>query len=231
VIPERRYLQNRGRRAVDCDTSGIHVVETGDEVCDGGFSRACLADNGDHASFRDGQVKPVKYPLVLIGEVKRDRLNMSTSPMRTRGYFTGLPDHPERKRVAVVGETGSGKTTIANPSPVSTTWIPEVSQSTATDVRDLKISSLRDHIGIVSQTTILFQRHCANNISYGYDNASKEQIIEASKQANAYSFINGRAPYRGFIRLSATRGRSSAAVKNRGFQSPGRSSESSDSDS
>jgi subfamily B ATP-binding cassette protein MsbA len=97
--------------------------------------------------------------------------------------------------VAVVGETGSGKTTIAN----LIARFYDVDSGSVTidgqDVRDIKISSLRNHIGIVSQTTILFNDTIANNISYGYKNATKEQIIEAARQANAYSFImDGRHP-------------------------------------
>ncbi|MFA6569223.1 MAG: ATP-binding cassette domain-containing protein, partial [Victivallales bacterium] len=96
---------------------------------------------------------------------------------------------PKGTVVAVVGETGSGKTTIAN----LIARFYDVDSGSVTidgrDVRDIKISSLRSHIGIVSQTTILFNDTIANNISYGYGNATKEQIIEAAKQANAYSFI------------------------------------------
>ena len=96
---------------------------------------------------------------------------------------------PRGSVVAVVGETGSGKTTIAN----LIARFYDVDSGSVTidgnDVRDIKISSLRNHIGIVSQTTILFNDTIANNISYGYDNATKEQIVEAAKQANAYSFI------------------------------------------
>ena len=96
---------------------------------------------------------------------------------------------PKGSVVAVVGETGSGKTTIAN----LIARFYDVDSGSVTidgkDVRDIKISSLRNHIGIVSQTTILFNDTIANNISYGFQSASKEQIIEAAKQANAYSFI------------------------------------------
>ena len=96
---------------------------------------------------------------------------------------------PKGSVVAVVGETGSGKTTIAN----LIARFYDVDSGSVTidgrDVRDIKISSLREHIGIVSQTTILFNDTISNNISYGYSNATKEQIAEAAKQANAYSFI------------------------------------------
>ncbi len=85
--------------------------------------------------------------------------------------------------VAVVVETGSGKTTIAN----LIARFYDVDSGSGTidghDVRDIKISSLRNHKGIVSQTTILFNDTIANNISYGFQSATKEQIMAAAKQA------------------------------------------------
>jgi subfamily B ATP-binding cassette protein MsbA len=97
--------------------------------------------------------------------------------------------------VAVVGETGSGKTTIAN----MIARFYDVNSGSVTidgiDVRDLKVSSLRDIIGVVTQDALLFNDTIAHNIAYGRDDASMEEIIEAAKQANAHEFIvDGRHP-------------------------------------
>ena len=97
--------------------------------------------------------------------------------------------------VAVVGETGSGKTTIAN----LIARFYDVGSGTVSidgnDVRDLKISSLRDLIGVVTQDAILFNDTIANNIAYGVEEPPMEKIIEAAKQANAHEFIvDGRHP-------------------------------------
>lgn len=102
---------------------------------------------------------------------------------------------PKGSVVAVVGQTGSGKTTIAN----LIARFYDVDSGSITvdgiDVRDMKISSLRSLIGIVSQDTILFNDTIANNIAYGCQDVSKEKIIEAAKQANAHQFIiNGQHP-------------------------------------
>ncbi len=57
------------------------------------------------------------------------------------------------------------------------------------DVRTLNITWLRRHIGLVSQKPVLFDTTIADNIGYGQEDATKEQIVEAAKTANAHQFI------------------------------------------
>src|SRR6202020_3079345 len=57
------------------------------------------------------------------------------------------------------------------------------------DVRDLKLSSLRDQIGYVLQDTVLFRGTIAENIAFGRPGASEDEIIAAAKLANAHDFI------------------------------------------
>ncbi len=97
--------------------------------------------------------------------------------------------------IAVVGETGSGKTTIAN----LIARFYDVTAGAVTidgiDVRDYKLSSLRRMIGVVTQDAILFNDTIANNIAYGCPEATREEIITAAKLANAHEFIvGGRHP-------------------------------------
>ena len=96
---------------------------------------------------------------------------------------------PKGHVVAVVGETGSGKTTIAN----LIARFYDVNGGKVTidgiDLRDVKTDSLRDLIGIVTQDAILFNDTIANNIAYGVPDASRGEIIQAAKQANAHRFI------------------------------------------
>ena len=97
--------------------------------------------------------------------------------------------------VAVVGETGSGKTTIAN----LIARFYDVDSGSVTidgiDVRDMEIASLRNLIGVVTQDALLFNDTIANNIAYSREDAPMEEIIEAAKQANAHDFIvDGRHP-------------------------------------
>lgn len=97
--------------------------------------------------------------------------------------------------VAVVGETGSGKTTIANLIARFYDAIEGSITIDGTDVRDFRIKSLREHIGIVTQDPTLFNDTIANNIAYGCHDVSREEIIEAAKQANAHQFVvDGRHP-------------------------------------
>ncbi|MFQ3550018.1 MAG: ABC transporter ATP-binding protein [Armatimonadota bacterium] len=91
--------------------------------------------------------------------------------------------------VAIVGPSGAGKSTIADLVP----RFYDVSGGKVLvdgyDVRDIKIASLRKHIAMVPQETILFSGTIEENIAYGMRGASKEQIIEAAKSANAHEFI------------------------------------------
>ena len=102
---------------------------------------------------------------------------------------------PKGSVVAVVGETGSGKTTIA--SLIARFY--DVNSGSVTidgvDVRDMTIKSLRENIGIVTQDPILFNETIADNIAYGNLDATPAEIEEAAKKANAHKFItDGRHP-------------------------------------
>jgi subfamily B ATP-binding cassette protein MsbA len=91
--------------------------------------------------------------------------------------------------VAVVGETGSGKSTIAN--LIARFYDVDSGQVTVDgiDIKEFELASLRKHIGIVSQNTILFNDTIAHNIGYGCDDATPAMIEAAAKQANAHQFI------------------------------------------
>ncbi len=96
---------------------------------------------------------------------------------------------PRGSMVAVVGETGSGKSTIANLIARFYDVDSGAVMIDGVDVRDYTVSSLRRHIGVVTQDAILFNDTIANNIAYGCPEATRDQIVNAAKQANAHSFI------------------------------------------
>jgi subfamily B ATP-binding cassette protein MsbA len=91
--------------------------------------------------------------------------------------------------VALVGPSGAGKTTLANLVPRFYDAAAGAVRIDGRDVRDLRLSSLREKIGIVAQDTFLFNDTVANNIGYGRPNATREQIQEAARNALAEEFI------------------------------------------
>lgn len=91
--------------------------------------------------------------------------------------------------VALVGPTGSGKTTIMN----LLNRFYDVTGGSVTfdgvDVRQLDLKSLRDHVGIVLQDSVLFTGTVADNIKFGRPEAHDDDMIDAAKQANIHDFI------------------------------------------
>ena len=96
---------------------------------------------------------------------------------------------PKGKTVALVGQSGSGKSTLVDLIPrYRDTSLGNITID-GTDLKDLKISSLRGLIGNVNQEAILFNDTIFNNIAFGVENATMEQVVEAAKIANAHDFI------------------------------------------
>ncbi len=91
--------------------------------------------------------------------------------------------------VALVGSSGGGKTTLCSLIPRFYDVTNGSIKIDGKDVRDIKLKSLRDHIGIVQQDVYLFAGTVIENISYGRPGATREEIIEAAKLANAHDFI------------------------------------------
>ncbi|WP_348920914.1 ABC transporter ATP-binding protein [Enterococcus rotai] len=91
--------------------------------------------------------------------------------------------------VALVGPTGSGKTTIMN----LLNRFYDVNNGSVTfdgtDIREIELSSLRSHVGIVLQDSVLFSGTIRANIAFGNPEATEDEIIAAAKQANIHEFI------------------------------------------
>mgnify|MGYP006299711823 CR=1 FL=1 len=93
--------------------------------------------------------------------------------------------------VAIVGQSGAGKSTLVNLLP----RFYDVNEGDITidgiPIRDLKVHDLREQIGLVSQESILFNDTVFNNIAFGRDEVSAEEVQEAARVANAHDFIMG----------------------------------------
>jgi ATP-binding cassette subfamily B protein/subfamily B ATP-binding cassette protein MsbA len=96
---------------------------------------------------------------------------------------------PKGKTIAIVGASGGGKSTMVDLIP----RFYDVESGRITidgkDIRDYKLASLRSLMGNVNQEPILFNDTIFNNIAFGVEGATEEQVIEAAKIANAHEFI------------------------------------------
>ena len=111
---------------------------------------------------------------------------------------------PRGKMVAVVGGTGSGKTTMSG--LLSRFYDPRSGRVTldGTDLRDFRIADLRKLIGAVQQETLLFNDTIEENIKYGSPNATHDEVVAAAKLANAHEFIMSQPE--GYERMSGEKG-------------------------
>jgi len=96
---------------------------------------------------------------------------------------------PKGKTIAIVGQSGSGKSTLVDLIPRYYDVQEGEVLIDGINVKDLGIYDLRQLIGNVNQEAILFNDSFRNNISFGVENATDEQIEEAARIANAYDFI------------------------------------------
>lgn len=93
------------------------------------------------------------------------------------------------KNIALVGPSGGGKTTVCSLIPRFYDVTEGSIKVDGKDIRDLKMNSLRNNIGIVQQDVYLFSGTIRDNIKYGKPNATEEEIENAAKLAGAYDFI------------------------------------------
>ena len=111
---------------------------------------------------------------------------------------------PRGRMVAVVGGTGSGKTTLSG--LLARFFDPQSGKITmdGVDLRDLRIADLRTLVGSVQQETILFNDTIEENIKYGSPDATHEQVVAAAKMANAHDFIMDQPE--GYSRMCGEKG-------------------------
>lgn len=94
------------------------------------------------------------------------------------------------KTIALVGQSGSGKTTLADMLPRFYDTTEGEILIDGVNIQQLKLHDLRALMGIVTQESILFNDTVYENIAFGIENVTEEQVIEAAKIANAHEFIS-----------------------------------------
>lgn len=140
----------------------------------------------------ESDIKEISEPEVLDGF--KDRISFEDVCFKYADNNRQILSHidldiEKGRTIAIVGASGAGKSTLVDLIPRF--YDVESGQITidGKDIRNLSITSLRSLIGNVNQEAILFNDTIFNNIAFGVENATKEQVIEAAKIANAHDFI------------------------------------------
>ena len=127
-------------------------------------------------------------PDSLNGEIVYDNVSFGYDPERKVVDGINLTIRPG-ETVALVGQSGSGKSTLADLLP----RFYDVAGGSITvdgiDIRDMRVRDLRSLIGNVNQEAILFNDTIFNNIAFGVEGATRTQVEEAARIANAHDFI------------------------------------------
>lgn len=127
----------------------------------------------------------------LRGQVEFCDVGLKYQDERTAS-LSGINLRVEPNRiVALIGPTGSGKTSLVNLIPRFYDVIEGSVLMDGLDVREIDLVSLRKQIGIVLQTSLLFSDSIKANIAYGRPDATMDEVIAAAKAAQAHEFIEG----------------------------------------
>lgn len=123
------------------------------------------------------------------GAVKFENVTFSYSDENDNVLKDISLDIKPGENIAVVGPSGSGKTTLCNLIPRFYETNGGKITIDGRDIRDITLASLRGNIGMVQQDVYLFSGSVKENIAYGKQNASDEEIVNAAKMAGADGFI------------------------------------------
>ena len=170
VLDERPETDDGGTVLVSVEESGGKLRETGRKTGKWAWRSP------------EGELRPLR------GDVRFEDVDFGYEPGRPVLHGVSLYAHPGQK-IAFVGSTGAGKTTITN----LINRFYDVERGCVVydgiDVRDIKKESLRRSLGMVLQDTHLFTGTIADNIRFGKLDATQEEIEAAARVANADSFI------------------------------------------
>lgn len=139
----------------------------------------------------ENPIKEVANPLPLNGFSESIRFNnVSFSYDGQRKILDGVDlEIPKGKNIAIVGASGAGKSTLVDLIPRFYDAGEGSVTIDGTDIRDVSVRDLRQLMGNVNQEPILFNDTIYNNIAFGVEGATMEQVQQAAKIANAHDFI------------------------------------------
>lgn len=156
------------------------------------YSKAAVAYERIRAIMNlDGEVKDLpnaRRVSRLRGDIAFERVTFGYDPKCPVLEDVSFRIEPGQL-AAFVGPTGAGKTTIISLIPRFYDPVSGVVKIDGTDIRRFQQKSLREHISVVLQETVLFQGPVWKNIAYGKPNATRAEIIKAAELANASEFI------------------------------------------
>lgn len=159
-------------RALACARRVVEVLEAEPDISDSPESRSLeLPESRGKVKFKNVSFK---YNASGTGDDVLHDINLTVEP----GQF-----------VAIVGGTGTGKSTLVNLIPRFYDVTEGQVLVDGVDVRDYPLEQLRDRIGMVLQTNVLFSGTVRDNLLWGRADATDEEIERAAKDAQAYDFI------------------------------------------
>lgn len=139
----------------------------------------------------ENNIKEIAAPVQVTGF--KDKIEVKNVFFSYNGEKEVLEDInvtiPKGKTIALVGQSGSGKSTLVDLIPRYHDVESGSISIDGVDIRNLSIHGLRSLIGNVNQEAILFNDTIFNNIAFGVENATMEQVVAAAKIANAHDFI------------------------------------------
>jgi len=145
----------------------------------------------DKILLAENNIKEVKNPLSLHD--LKDKIEFKDIYFSYNGEHQVLKDInivvPRGETIALVGQSGSGKSTLVDLLPRYHDVQSGHILIDGKDIKNVRIADLRGLIGNVNQEAILFNDTFFNNIAFGTENATMEQVVEAAKIANAHDFI------------------------------------------
>ncbi len=154
-----------------------------------GFSRFCsIMDEAEEKDEGKTVISDIR------GEIKFDNVSFgyeAEEGEHEKLVISNLDLHiPAGKTLALVGPSGGGKSTLCNLIPRFYNISSGKITLDGVDISDITLDSLRSNIGMVSQNVFLFDGTVRENIAYGRDDVSDEEVIEAARKANIHEYIS-----------------------------------------